>query len=394
MSCRFETTLLTSFRVSSSSLSIVLVVRSLNYGGAERQLIDLAKGLHDRGHSVLVAVSYDKGPLLTELRTTDVPVAVLAKRGRWDVVGYLWRLARLLRQTRPQVLYAFLVEPSIQAVFVKPMLPRTRIVWGVRASNVDLAGYGWFPRLTFRLSRYLARHADLIIANSSAGAIYHRAQGYPADRITVVPNGIDLARFVPDADAGRRKRIAWGVPEPSVVIGNVGRLDRMKDHATLLDAAVQVLGTRPDAFFVCVGDGPRTNRCELEARALALGISPRVKWVGTEADMTAVYNGFDVCCLCSAFGEGFSNVLGEAMACGIPCVATDVGDATKIIDMCGVIVPPASPTRLAQGILRLLTSVDAERKRACRQRIAEEFSLERMVDRTEQLLHDKIDALL
>ena len=379
--------------MSTSGLSIVFLIRSLNYGGAERQLIQLAKGLHRRGHSVLVAVSYDEGPLLAELRAIGISVAVLAKRGRGDVVRYFWRLASLVRKVRPHVLYSFLVEPSLQAVALKPLVSRTLIVWGVRASSVHREGYGWFPRVTFCASRYLARFADLIIANSFAGAAYHRAQGYPARKITVVPNGIDLQRFRPDANARRRVRIAWQVPERSTVIGAVARLDPLKDHWTLLEAAASVLNNQPDVFFVCVGDGPTAYRSALEARAALLRISQRVIWVGTQEEMAAVYNGFDVCCS-SSTSEGFSNVLGEAMACGVPCVATDVGDALRIIDACGVIVPPKDPARLAQGILQALRRLSLDWKLACRKRIEDQFSMEQMVDRTERLLRVQVDAHL
>lgn len=373
-------------------MSILLLIRSLDYGGAERQLIELAKGLHARGHSILVAVSYDLGPWGAELRAAGISVAVLAKRGRWDVLAYLWRLARLVRRVRPQILYAFLVEPSIQAAVLKPLIPGTRIVWGIRASNMHVRQYGWFPSVTFRLSRYLARCADLIIANSQAGAQYHRAQGYSARKITVVPNGIDLVRFRPDSDARRRARTAWGIPESGTVIGTVGRLDPMKDHWTLLEAAVHVIDKDPDTFFVCVGDGPEAYRSKLEARASSLRVSDRVIWVRAQEDMTAVYNAFDVCCLSSAFGEGFSNALGEAMACGVPCVATDVGDAASIIDWCGVIVPPGNPTQLAEGILQILATASADRKHACRKRIEGQFSVELMVHRTERVLRAQVDA--
>ena len=376
---------------TKTSLSIVLLVRSLNYGGAERQLVELAKGLHRRGHSVLVAVFYQDGPLLADLRETGVPVALLAKDGRWDA-RFVCRLGRLLRRLRPDVVYSFLVEPSVQAVLLKPFLPGTRIVWGVRASNVELEVYGWFPRLTFRVSRLLGRFVDLVVANSWAGAAYHRAKGYPATKVTVVPNGIDLKRFRPDPEAGRRARAAWRVPEQSTVVGTVGRLDPMKDHPTFLEAAAVLSRIQQQLLFVCVGDGPAGYRFELQARAAALGLSNRVIWTGTQEDMTAVYNGLDLCCLSSAFGEGFSNVLGEAMACGVPCVATDVGDAARILDGCGVVVPPGSPSRLAEAIREGLAHVSQDRKRACRERVEREFSVDRMVDETERLLRACVNA--
>jgi len=373
-------------------VSITFLVRSLNLGGAQRQLVALAKALYANGASVLVVAFYGGGPLLRELEDAGVPVAILEKRGRLDVVGFVGRLWRVLRCERPQVIYAFLVEPSVLALLMKPLLHGTRVVWGVRASNVDFSRYDWLPRFTFGLSRALARFADLIIANSWAGAEYHRSRGYPRAKVTVVPNGIDLVRFRPDAEGGRRMRAVWGISEQDSVVGIVGRLDPMKDHSTFLEAAGSLRLEQLDVRFVCVGDGSPAYRLELQRRAAVLGLADRVTWAGAQQDMTAVYNAFDVCCLSSAFGEGFSNVLGEAMACGIPCVATDVGDAAWILGTLGTLVPPGDPARLADAIREGLSRAGAEQSRACRERIERQFSLDRMVAETERLLRACVDA--
>ncbi len=368
------------------SLSVALLVRSLNYGGAERQLVELAKGLHRRGHSVTVVSFYEGGPLLAELEAAGVGVVQLAKRGRWDVV-FAWRLIQFLRRKRPDVLYAFLVDPSLLSALIKPLLDGTRIVWGVRASRVDYGTYGWFPWATFQASRVFSRSADLIIVNSWAGADYHRAAGYPAGRITVVANGIDLERFQPDAVAGQRARAALGVPAHTRVIGSVGRLDPMKDYATFLEAAALVSREEPDVVYVCVGDGPPAHRIVLQARAERLGLGSKVIWAGSQQDMRAAYNALDVCCLASAFGEGFPNVLGEALACGVPCVSTDVGDAARILQDAEFIAPPGNPSRLAEALKRaLVVSAIPERRRACRAMIAERFGVEQMVSATERAL--------
>jgi glycosyltransferase involved in cell wall biosynthesis len=166
----------------------------------------------------------------------------------------------------------------------------------------------------------------------------------------------------------------------------------MKDHATLLKAAALVLPNREDVFLVCVGDGPPAYREKLQNQASSLGIADRTIWAGIQDDMAAAYNAFDVCCLSSAFGEGFPNALGEAMACGVPCVATDVGDAARILADCGVVVPPKDPSRMADGLRRLLASASLDLKRACRERIAREFSLDRMVGETERVLRMAADG--
>lgn len=372
-------------------MSIVLLVRSLNYGGTERQLVELAKGLRAQGHSVVVVVFYGGGPLVAELEDSGISVAVLEKQGRWDLVRFLYRLARLLRRLRPQVIYSFLVEPSLIAVALRPLLPSTQIVWGVRASNMAFAWYDWFPRFNFQVSRVFARFADCIIANSRAGATYHARRGYPAAKLAVVSNGIDLDRFRPDVQAGRHTRSQWGLEGSHRVVGIVGRHDPIKDHSTCLEAFSILRQAGTEFRLVCVGDEVAGHTELLHARAEALGISDKVLWVPPQKDMTAVYNAFDVLCS-SSVSEGFSNVLAEAMACGVPCVATDVGDAAMILDGCGFVVAPGDPQGLASGIRQALGALGPERARACRERIERKFSLEQMVKETERLLRERIDA--
>ena len=129
--------------------TILFLVRSLDRGGAERQLIVLAKGLASRGHAVSVAVFYGGGVYENELAEAGIRVINLGKTGRWNILLFLNRLMRLLRKERPTVLHSYLGVPNILAAALKPLLPGTRIVWGVRASNVDLSHYDWLLRLAY-----------------------------------------------------------------------------------------------------------------------------------------------------------------------------------------------------------------------------------------------------
>lgn len=373
-------------------MSIVLLLRSLNIGGAQRQAANLARALHLNGENVTVVSFYDGGELQSDLQAAGVPVLAVGKRGRWDVVGFGWRLLRVLRRVRPHVIYAFLVEPSVTALLMKPLLGRPRVVWGVRASDMDLTQYGWFPRWMFRLSCWLARFADLVVVNSAAGVAYHAARGYPRDKMVLIPNGIDVDRFKPDPVARRRVRSEWRLPAGSRVVGIVGRLDPMKDHSTMLAALALLVPTRPDLFLVVVGDGPGKYRSNLTALAQRLGVDHRVIWAGSSHDMASVYNGFDICCLSSSFGEGFPNVLGEAMACEIPCVATDVGDATRILDGYGVIVPLGNPQELANGIARVFAEDDPERRRRGRAHVLREYNVAKMTAATVETLRTKVNG--
>lgn len=370
-------------------MKVLFLARSLDYGGAERQLAALARGLRGAGHSVTVALFYGGGPLEGELREGGVAVRSLGKSGRWDLVGFLPKLAQVVRAERPDIVHGYLVEPNILTLLLKPLGPGIKAVWGVRASGRDLRRYERFIRLAFRLECSLSRYADLIIANSHAGRADHVACGFPAGKTVVVPNGIDTEQFHPDSEARRRVRAELGIDEDEKVVGLVARLDPMKDHPTFLRAAALLVRERTDVRFLCAGSGPAEYRQQLRSLADGLGLSDRVIWSPVRPDVAAVYSSLDVLASSSCWGEGFSNVIGEGMACGLPCVATDVGDSALIVGDTGVVVPPGDPESLAGGIRGLLDegpAQRAERAAAARARVTSEFSVERLVQRTEKLL--------
>lgn len=370
-------------------MKILFLARSLGYGGAERQLVALARGLQGAGHTVTVALFYGGGPLEAELRESGVAVRSLDKRGRWDLLSFLSKLIRMVRAEQPDIVHSYLVEPNILSVLLKSVSSGTKVVWGIRASGRDLRRYERFIQLAFRLQCLLSHYADLIIANSHAGRTDHVACGFLAEKTVVVPNGIDTEQFRPDRDARRRIRAELGIGENEKVVGLVARLDPMKDHPTFLRAAALLAGDRADVRFLCVGNGPSEYRRELLSMADGLGLSDRVIWSPVRPDVAAVYNSLDVLASSSCWGEGFSNVIGEAMACGVPCVVTDAGDSAMIVGDTGVVVPPGDPESLGRGIRGLLDEEPAsrtERAAAARARVTAEFSVARLVQRTEKLL--------
>jgi glycosyltransferase involved in cell wall biosynthesis len=253
---------------------------------------------------------------------------------------------------------------------------------------VEADRYDPLIALTYRLEALLARRADLIIANADAGRAHAISRGFPSDRIAVIPNGIDTDVMRPDPDGGHERRRAWGIADDAFVIGCVARLDPMKDHANFLSAAARFSAKLPTARFVCVGDGPPAYRAELVALAQSLGLADRVVWAGAIANVMAAYNAFDIATMPSAFGEGFPNVIGEAMACGIPVVATDVGDARTIVGELGEVVPPKRAELLCTGWQRLQQRLaqDASLHDAVRKTIIANYNVETMVERTEDIL--------
>ena len=318
---------------------IMFLLRSLNYGGAERQVIVLAGNLRQKGEPVTIATFYPAGPWGKDLEAMGVPLYNLEKRRRWDFLFFL-RLIKHVRKISPVIIYSHLTTANIFAALLKPMCAPVRIVWGVRSSNMDLKRYGWVDRFVYRLECALSRFADLIITNSHAGLHYAIEHGFPKEKLVVIANGIDTNHFSPDPQSRERVRTNFGLAEQDILIGLVSRLDPMKDHPTFLQAAA-ILSEKHKVRFLCVGDGPESYRSWLQSMAKELGIDKRVIWLTAVEDMAAVYNAMEVMTSSSSFGEGFSNVIGEAMACGVPCVVTDVGDAKRILGETGCVIPPA-----------------------------------------------------
>jgi glycosyltransferase involved in cell wall biosynthesis len=368
--------------------SIVFVIPSLAAGGAERQLIVLAGGLQRSGWRVRVITFYGGGSLAADLLAAGVPLENLEKRGRRGYPVFVFRLLRALRRERPGIVHAYLLTPNILTAILKPFLRGARVVWGVRASNVDFTRYGRGLSLVFGVSCWLARFADLIISNSTAGVTFHASNGYPETRMVVIPNGIDGARFAPDGRARVDVRAEWQIGADEILVGLVGRLDPMKDHPTFLDAARIVATARRDVRFVCVGNGPPTYRETLERRTAALGLTDLVIWAGGRGDLPRVYNAFDLAVSSSSFGEGFPNVVGEAMATAIPCVVTDVGDSAFVVGDTGWVCPPDDATALAEAILSAISSSESLRTRGelARRRVVDEFGQAVLEQRTAEQL--------
>ena len=377
----------TTNRAPENTLRIVFLARSLGYGGAERQLVVLASGLRQRGHSVSVVTFYPGGELEPDLRSSGVRIRSLDKHGRWDVATFLTKLHRVLREESPNVLHSYLGMPNIVAGATRSLFPGMRVVWGERASNMDLSHYDWLSRFSTVLARVLSRTPDLVIVNSRAGFEYAAAHGYPRAKMIVIPNGIDAERFTPDGAARRRVRDEWQVGTERLV-GLVARLDPVKGHRTFLSAAAQLAHDRTDIRFVCVGDGDPEYGRAMQQLAAGLGIADRVRWVPARADMPAVYNALDVACV-SSDSEGFPNVLGEAMACGVPCVATNVGDVAWMLGRQASIAPVGDARELADR-MRSLLELDAASIAAIaheeRERVVTQFSVASLVANTERAL--------
>ncbi len=366
-------------------MKILLLCRSLGYGGTERQISVLAQSLHQKGHEVSIGVFYANCELERDLNEIGVPIIDLRKSGRWDLLSFFVRLVNAVHKFRPQVIYGFLGPSNILTIFLKPLFPKILMVWGVRTSNVDLKLYDWLYLFSYRVECLLSNFADIIICNSRAGMEYAAANGFPRKKMSVISNGIDVELFKPDAKERLRVRREWGVTHDEKLIGLVARLDLMKDHPTFLKAAAMLASEEPYVRFVCVGDGSGDYKKDVHQLAQNLGLNGKLLWVGARHDMAAVYSALDIA-TSTSYGEGFSNAIAEAMACGVPCVVTDVGDSAFIVGTTGVVVPPSKPDALRAGLSMMLKKLGGNIQDEARALIVSRFTNDILANDTLELL--------
>jgi glycosyltransferase involved in cell wall biosynthesis len=374
--------------MSKNVIRIAFLIRKLEIGGAERQLAQLAAGLDRTRFQPLVLTFYPGGAFEQELIDAGVHVQCLNKSGRWDLLAFQFRLTKALRDFQPHLIHAFQGPPNLFALFARPFVQGMQVIWGFRASNMDLRNYDYSRRIVAAAMRIVSRRMDLAIANSHAGKAHAVSQGYGPEQFRVISNGIDVSTFCPDTEGGQAVRREWNISTDTPLIGLVARLDRKKDHSTFLTAAANLSTRNPSVRFVCVGEGSSERTEQLRNEARALGIAEKVIWAGGRTDMAAVFSALDLNSLTSRFGEGFPNTVGEAMAVGVPCVVTDCGDAALIVDTMGVVAAPGDDKALTAGWERLLSLSKRDRdalRLRCRERIRENFSTEKMISKSAEL---------
>lgn len=368
-------------------MKIILLIRSLNRGGAERQITLLAREMTARGHDVCIAVFYP-GTMDDELTAAGVRLAYLGKRSRWDVLGFLNRVKAFVRDEEPDLIYSFLTVGNLISATLKLWQPSLKVVWGVRASALDVGHYDLAIKLSVKLERLLAFIPNGIISNSQAGLDALAAP--KGQQCTVINNGVDITALAPDPEARQKLRRDWGVGENELLIGLVARVDPMKDHETFLATAAILLRSRPDLRFICVGDATPFDRQRLDKLAVKYGLGDLL-YSPSRSDVAAVYAALDLLVLSSAFGEGSPNVIIEAAACGKPAVVTNVGASAELVRDPACVVPPRQPEALAQACLRLIASKgfgSPETAEALRQRVAQLYSLDHLTEATLQTLSD------
>lgn len=340
--------------------TVLHVISGLGLGGAERMLMEIAIGLQHRGVAQHVVSLRGRGQFADDLESAGVSVRAINIASAPQALSALWQMRQIVHRLQPDIIQGWMYHGDLAAMaahLVAHGRSRRRLSWNIRASDLESTRHTKLIRICGLFSRW----PDVIVANSKAGEKFHTAHGYHPRLLVVIPNGIDTDKFRPDPIARAVLRAELGLGDQVVAV-HVARIDPMKDHAAFLEAMASV----PDTLGLLVGSGTENLVCP-----------PNVRALGIRRDVERVYAAADLVVSSSAFGEGFSNVLAEGMSAGLVPVATDVGDAVRIVGPTGRVVAPRNPTALAAAIKAEATlSPDQRRGRGlqARARIVASFA--------------------
>ncbi len=376
-------------------MKILLLIRQLNVGGAEQQLINLATGLNDRGIEVRVAVFYGGGELEPVLVKRGITIVQLEKKGRWDILSFGVRFLTAINNFKPEIVYGFLTGPNLCATLSRAATRHTKIFWGLRTSSSDdlIRDKDRFVSISFRFSIWLSYIPNTIILNSYSSQAFFTKKGLDPSKLTVVPNGIDTNRFCYDHYSGKQFRAKYGIPETAMLIGMVARIDPIKDHVTFLAGAYAFALKYPNTYFLLAGTGSPEYINELKSLSTAVGLGRFLLWTGQVGELGGIYNALDVNTLTSK-SESLPNVICEAIACGTPCVSTNVGDCAEVIGEFGQIIPTGDSKSLVAAwetiLLKDNKSFVALRETAIAN-ISNNYSMSSMLDATINLFNRALE---
>lgn len=369
-------------------IKVLHVITGLNVGGAETMLYKLLSRMDRRSFQAEVVSLTDIGPVGRKIQALGVPVRALGMRRGVPDAARLLRLAGWLRHHPPDVIQTWMYHADLVGGLAAKLAGGIPVAWDVQHANLDPTRNKrstiWTAHTCAWLSRWLP---SAIVCSSEAAQAVHARLGYALGRMVVIPNGFDLDVFRPDPESRLAVRRQLEIPEDSLLIGLVARFHPQKDHYNFVQAAGLLHRAMPEVHFLLCGEGITWENPVLGEWIDDAGVESCCHLLGRREDMPRLTAALDVASS-SSFGEGFPNVVGEAMACGVPCVVTDVGDCAAIVGDTGIVVPPRDPTSLASAWHKLLSMGREEGRRSgerARLRVKSKYDLGQITRRYERL---------
>jgi len=374
-------------------MRVMHVITGLSTGGAETMLLKLLSAASGRMEHVVVSLG-DEGTIGPRISALGVPVHCLRLKRNAPNPFRALSLLPLARRIAPQLIQGWMYHGNLMASMAAPAVRKNAlrqkppVLWNIRQTVYDLRRERWLTAKLIRLGARLSAGPAAIIYNSQTSAGQHEDLGYRAEKRVIIPNGFDCQVLRPDEAARKAVRAELGILPETILVGLVARYHPMKDHLGFLKAAAMVVQSHPQTRFVLAGAGISSKQPKLAEAIQQTGLHGHVILLGERSDIPRLNNAFDIGCSASGWGEGFSNSIGEAMACGVPCAVTDVGDSAYIVAESGFVAPPRAPEALANALLRLIDMGSSGRQQLgikARQRVEAQFSLPAIVQNYENL---------
>jgi glycosyltransferase involved in cell wall biosynthesis len=368
-------------------MKITHIITGLAAAGAETVLYHLLAALDRQEYQNEVISLTDRGATAAKIEALGVPVRALSMMRSVPNPLAIRRIAKILRRSRPQIVHTWMYHSNLLGGLAAQAAGGIPVIWGIHHSKIDSSDTKRFTVWTVRAGAWFSKQLPTrIICCANSSELAHIQLGYDPEKMEVIYNGIDSELFRPNAEARPALRSRLGLPPEALLIGMAGRLHRHKDHKTFFAAARLLRGEFPDVHFVLCGEGMDADNPRLAAE-IPDGLQGHCHLVGVLREMPAFYAGLDIAAN-SSLSEAFPLAVGEAMACGVPCVVTDVGDSPAIVGETGRIVPPRQPASMASA-WRELIDAGAEARRisgdAARQRVVTHFSVTQFAQRYQSL---------
>lgn len=376
-------------------IKILHIITGLSTGGAEMMLFKLLKGMDKKKFENIVISLSDRGSLSEEIEALGVPVITLEMKYGFQGIKALWRLISSVQRFSPDVVQGWMSHANFASqLSVMLRHSHTPVIWNIRQSLYSLEYEKKKTTAIIKVCGLLSHLPAAIIYNSSISAEQHEVHGYNKSKRRIIPNGFDTDIFRPDLESTYSVRRELNIPDDFIIIGLIGRYHPMKDHTTFFKAAALLLNKYSKINFILAGDCVDTNNESLLNEIAGLGLLPKVHLLGERHDLPRLNAAMDIACT-SSYTESFPNVIGEAMSCGIPCVATDVGDSGRVIGDTGRVISPRNPQAFAEALVELVELGNIGRKslgQAARQRIKDNFSSSFVVHQYESLYENIIQG--
>lgn len=315
--------------MKNRKIKILVAIRSLDVGGAEKQVLEFCKRIDKERFEVCLATMYGGVMEPTAEAIEGLYYVNLEKKGRFDIVGFLGSYMGLLSNFKPDIVYAHIGEMNLFSLAAKYLsFKKFQLAWTFHSAFIDYKAYGKFFELLFWLQKKLSKYPDKIICVSRSAYDFHKDAGYDMKKAVVVYNGVDTEHFVPAPALKEEFRNRFGIPQGAFVIGMAARIDKMKGYPLFAAAAAKLIQKYDNLFFVAAGDGD--NAIKESCKIVLSDVSNRFVWCGRLDDLREFYNGIDVFCLPS-LGEAFGLTVAEAMSCDKAAVVSDAGDMKYIV---------------------------------------------------------------